>query len=135
MPRWLPVVAVVSVALLLGVAARQVFYLPGNPRITEANFERIKPGMSRAEVEAILGPPGDYRTQPVSPDFLSIPHKLSRPRHGVFWHSDEVEISVEFDLDDDVVIDGRIRPMDRTGVGLANTLHWRCDRWWERHSR
>jgi hypothetical protein len=29
-------------------------------RITPANFERIHRGMTRAEVEAILGPPGDF---------------------------------------------------------------------------
>jgi hypothetical protein len=134
MPRLLPAVAVVSVALLLSVAARQVF-LPGNPRITESNFDRLTPGMSRADVEGVLGPPGDYRTQPVSADLFTIPDKLSRPRDHIYWQSDEVEICVEFDLVDDVVVDGRIRPMDRTGVGIANTLRWRWDRWWARHGR
>ena len=31
-------------------------------RITRENCGRVREGMSRAEVEAILGPPGDYRT-------------------------------------------------------------------------
>jgi hypothetical protein len=32
-------------------------------RITAANFERIHRGMTRAEVEAILGPSGDFNTR------------------------------------------------------------------------
>jgi hypothetical protein len=32
-------------------------------RVTRENFDRIHDGMSRAEVEAILGPRGDYRTR------------------------------------------------------------------------
>jgi hypothetical protein len=36
-----------------------------NP-ITRENFGRFQIGMSRAEVEAILGPPGDYRTGPTT---------------------------------------------------------------------
>ena len=36
---------------------------PRPDRITRENYERIRVGMSSAEVEAILGgPPGDYRT-------------------------------------------------------------------------
>jgi hypothetical protein len=36
-------------------------------RITLANFDRIRPGMSRTEVAAMLGgPPGDYRTIPTT---------------------------------------------------------------------
>jgi hypothetical protein len=36
---------------------------PPPPRVTRENLYRIKYGMTRAEVEAILGPPGDYTTQ------------------------------------------------------------------------
>jgi hypothetical protein len=35
-------------------------------RVTEANFHRIEKGMTRPEVEAILGPPGDYSTGPLN---------------------------------------------------------------------
>jgi hypothetical protein len=38
-------------------------------RITRENFERIRPGMTRNEVEAILGPPDDYRTGLGESDF------------------------------------------------------------------
>jgi hypothetical protein len=54
---------VVLSGLAVVVAAGAVVLWQRPPsRITRENFERIKEGMSRAEVEAILGPPGDYRT-------------------------------------------------------------------------
>jgi hypothetical protein len=64
MPRWLPAVAVVSVTVLLAVTVKAVFFPPTNPRITQANFDQLTPGMTRADVEAILGPRDDYRTWP-----------------------------------------------------------------------
>jgi hypothetical protein len=56
---------VVLVGLAVVVAAGVVaVWLQSQPdRITQANFERIRDGMTRAEVAAILGPPGDFRTQ------------------------------------------------------------------------
>jgi hypothetical protein len=33
-------------------------------RITAENFVRIQHGTTRAEVEAVLGPPGNYSSQP-----------------------------------------------------------------------
>jgi hypothetical protein len=48
----------------LGVAGILVLYWPSQPnRITKENYDRIRLGMSCSEVEAILGPPGDYRTR------------------------------------------------------------------------
>jgi hypothetical protein len=52
--------AVAVLVTLAGVAALVLW--PRADRVTRANFDRIRVGMSRAEVEAILGPPGDYRT-------------------------------------------------------------------------
>jgi hypothetical protein len=51
--------------LLAGLAVLAVGVVvlwPRTDRITRENYDRIQPGMTRAEVEAILGPPGDYRT-------------------------------------------------------------------------
>src|SRR6516164_10518508 len=56
----------VVLAGLAGLVAAVVVVLWPRPslRITLENCKRIREGMSRAEVEAILGPPGDYRTGP-----------------------------------------------------------------------
>ncbi len=56
--RW----AVAGLAALAGAAMFALW--PPTPRVTQENFGRIKPGMTRTEVEAILGSPGDYRTEP-----------------------------------------------------------------------
>jgi hypothetical protein len=40
---------------------------PRGENITMDNWFRIKPLMTRAELEALLGPPGDYRTGPAGP--------------------------------------------------------------------
>jgi hypothetical protein len=39
-----------------------------SPKLVD-NFRRLKRGMSRADVEAILGPPGDFSTHPTAPDY------------------------------------------------------------------
>jgi hypothetical protein len=52
----------VALAVGLAVLAGALVLWPRPDRITRENFDRIRKGMSRAEVEAILGPPGDYRT-------------------------------------------------------------------------
>jgi hypothetical protein len=62
MRKWTLFGAVVGLAVL----AVGVFVLWPRPdpaaRITKENFEAIESGMSRAEVEALLGPPGDHAT-------------------------------------------------------------------------
>jgi hypothetical protein len=49
-------------ALAALLAGGRVALLPRPSRITPENCHHLKSGMTRAEVEAILGPPGDYRT-------------------------------------------------------------------------
>jgi hypothetical protein len=60
MRRWTLLVALAGLAVV--VAAGVVVLWPRADRVTRANYERIQIGMTRADVEAILGPPGDYRT-------------------------------------------------------------------------
>jgi hypothetical protein len=58
-----------TVAVVLLAAGTTFVLWPRPDRITAANCARIREGMSRAEVEAILGgPPGDYRTVLTEPD-------------------------------------------------------------------
>jgi hypothetical protein len=61
-------VALAGLAVVVG--AGTVVLWPRADRITLENFDRIKKGMRRAEVEAILGPPGDYTTGPTETTFL-----------------------------------------------------------------
>ncbi len=56
--KWWLVMAGLAVLLVI-----PVFVLWCQPdRVTDETFGRIKVGMSRGEVRAILGPPDDYRT-------------------------------------------------------------------------
>jgi hypothetical protein len=66
MRRW-KLLAALGLAVV--VAAGSFLWLRPNPalRITRENCDRIRAGMTRAEVEAILGPPGDYTTGPTTP--------------------------------------------------------------------
>jgi hypothetical protein len=57
------VLAVLAVVIAAGVGA--ILFWPRQSRVTLENFDRITVGMSRAEVEAILGPPRDYSTGPL----------------------------------------------------------------------
>jgi hypothetical protein len=123
------VAAVVSVALLLGVAAWQVFYLPTNPRITEANFQRIKAGMRREEVEAILGSPGDYRTGPVSYLYPppSVPGSQRQLTPPLKWWGDEAQIIVWIDHAG-VVLQSYRAFVLHGQVGMMDWLSWRWHR-------
>jgi hypothetical protein len=56
--------------LAVVVAAGVVVLWPQQPSspISRQNFGRIHVGMTQTEVEAILGPPGDYSTSPTEYD-------------------------------------------------------------------
>jgi hypothetical protein len=64
--RWTVLLALL-VVLVLAVG---LVFLPGN-RVTKENCERIKPGMTEAEVRAILGKP--YGNSLLDPDLPSFP--------------------------------------------------------------
>jgi hypothetical protein len=60
-----------GVVLLPGVGVFVMWHRPD--RITQETYDRLKLGMSGRDVEALLGPPGDYRSGPtvaVSPPKL-----------------------------------------------------------------
>jgi hypothetical protein len=62
--RW----AAAGLALVALLAAGAFVMWPRPDRITRENYQRIRYGMSRGEVEAILGPPGDYTSAPTVED-------------------------------------------------------------------
>src|SRR6516165_3894766 len=89
--------ALAAVAVILSVVAAQQTHTPRPPhRINRDSLERLGPGMTLPEVEAILGaPPGDYSTSPLAQQVRNFP----RPQYPDFdgyereeWLSDEVYV-------------------------------------------
>jgi hypothetical protein len=85
-------------------------------RITWDNYERIVSDMTPADVEGILGPPGDYRTGPTEEcgaaesAWLRATHESAVPTtYGEYWHCDSATILVLIDAD-----------------GLITKHHWPC---------
>jgi hypothetical protein len=60
--------------------------LPAQPGVTKANFDRIEKGMTRAEVEAIFGGPGEP------------PHGMHGPPVFMMKGPDNASVIVEFDI-------------------------------------
>lgn len=147
----------------LAVLAAGAFVLWLQPeRISQENFDRIRVGMSRAEVEAILGgPPGDYRTVRTvwnsaveeDPAYCSAVdyrasiidekgYSSSSLEGGVWasgvpitgsWFGNEGEIQV--DLTPEAVCDKDFLRYDKKEQGLLENLQWRAKRQWRRWFR
>jgi hypothetical protein len=139
------------VVLAVVVAAGVVVLWPGGGRVTQANAIRIRRGMSfsevkailgitRAEVEASLGPPGDHTTGPTRPTGGG--HACGwlctrGPGVGLAyesvaqWLTDDGSIVVAFDAK------GRVdswewNPTQRVEQGPLDNLLWRAKRQWHR---
>jgi hypothetical protein len=81
---------VLLAAAAVGVAGCLVWYFALNPGpgVTLANFDRVREGMSKEEVEAILGPPGvDQELR----DRHQITYRLS------IWEADDLRLTVHYD--------------------------------------
>jgi hypothetical protein len=72
---------------------------PEGPGVTLNNYRRVRHGMNRAQVEAILGPPGDHRTGATKIRYT--PSSIS-DISTVTWCGDAVGITVHF-VGDEVV--------------------------------
>jgi hypothetical protein len=94
------------------LAALAIFVLCFGPsRITRDNYNRIEEGMSRAEVEQILGgPPGDYRTHRTM-------HDENDPNTSCLGDVDALALGVHGYLDD---LDG---PPTIVGKWFGNEGH------------
>lgn len=131
-------------------------FSPGEAdRFLEANFGKLRSGMSRPEVEAIFGPAGDYATAPVeviSPPFLleckldwrtweSKTHDSIDPRtfykqfrkqlFQLHWQDDRGSLCIWFYKDETVACArfDRVRAQEQE---LAENLIWRVKRLWRR---
>jgi outer membrane protein assembly factor BamE (lipoprotein component of BamABCDE complex) len=85
-----------AAAVAMALSATAFVYLSAKERrINRATASRITPGMTRLEVEALLGcPPGDYTTR--GWEGYSNSH-YNEPYWGKSWVSDAGEILVDFD--------------------------------------
>jgi hypothetical protein len=123
--RWVAA-GLALVALLAAVAFVQ---WPRPNRLARQNLSRIQAGMSRPEVVAILGPPGDYTTGPISSLRPAI-----RMASDEWWVADEGTYWVRFDGQ------GRVPPVDGSGFWANTELEspsprgsafgWRLRRLW-----
>jgi hypothetical protein len=147
----LAVVVAVGVALLSP---------PLRSPVTEGNFERIvgrdwlfgpaqgdlERIMSREQVEAILGPPGDYTTRPTryAAKDLQIPivdphlepgwfssQPPARELRTLAWRGDTLIIYVVFDSSD-YVFDRYVMKNQPAYDGPLDVLVWRLKRQWHR---
>jgi hypothetical protein len=110
---------------------------PFPSRITHDNFNHLRQGMTRAEVEAILGPPGVYTTGPT--EVMSVLELLVRVNDSTgvnlmatekTWRSDQVHIVVEFDSER--VTWMCLASVARQDQSLGDNLLWRTKRQWQK---
>jgi hypothetical protein len=123
--------------LTVVLAARVVVLWPPKNRITEENFKRIHRGMTRTQVEEILGQPGDYTTGPVklpgdsdTIDSLE-PEVVIALASRRLWISDSAGVEITFDDQDRV---GRVEPAGLVPAPRSNAdrFIWRLKGQWHR---
>jgi hypothetical protein len=127
--------------LIVLVAVGVVVWPRSSSPITQENYDRIRDGMSRAEVEAILGPPCDYSTGPlvwanrplaVYPFAPVTPIGYGDNRvETLHWRGDRQLIIVSFDPS------GRVYALGMPDVARVNqtafeNVVWRAKRQWHR---
>jgi hypothetical protein len=124
--------------LAVVVAAGVVVLWPREDRITVENFERIRDGMSRAEVEAILGPSGDHTAGDTEPDLehqkwqsLTPPESYGSQEALERWIDDRACIGIGFDSAGNVG-SAFCLPMRNIDHGPIGNLLWRAKRQWHR---
>jgi hypothetical protein len=125
-----------GLAVVVGVGT----VVPGlrRDRITRQNFARIEDGMSPTEVEAILGPPGDYRTGPANGLGVfecaggEVVARLDEHRAMYFWISDTTCIDVVFDDAIGAASHRYCASVDRVPQSAFDNLLWRAKRLWHR---
>jgi hypothetical protein len=114
--RWKLLGAAAALAVVaLVVAGVMLLRDPPAPRLTRANADKLHYGMTGAEVEALLGPPGDYRTgttdsnaPPGKVRWIDLYGDKPRPSPEIWigwnhyvWESDEVTVQIQFDDEPD----------------------------------
>jgi hypothetical protein len=113
--RVLATVALAWVVLLPVIFVASCFLPGGTDRFLEESFCKLRPGMPRAEVEAILGPPGDYSSAPTIREEGPVPSPVPKPNPDisaladaadcffVTWQHDTGHLEVRFFKDGTMV--------------------------------
>jgi hypothetical protein len=125
-------------AVLAGLAVLAAGAWPRSDRITRQNVDSIKDGMSQAEVEAILGPPGDYTTGPVRwMRWMSVDEAVAISGSAydsetpeTSWMADTGMISVRFGSHG--VYIKRFADAQKEEQTLPDNLLWRAKRLWRK---
>jgi hypothetical protein len=109
------------------VASGTVALWPRQDQVTRANYNRIQIGMARAEVEAILGPPGDYAGIHSRLDYSRLEGDFNMlatfDRYGAdragYWEGYEAVILLKFDTSAHVLTKATFpnRPIDDGPLG------------------
>jgi hypothetical protein len=133
MPRR-KLIAAVGLTVLFAAAAFALW--PRTDRITRENFGRIQKDMSLAEVKALLGSPGDYRTRPTTyqEHFLEPPRLAYRmaghPDVDIKkWEGDTGDIEVAFRDGETTAAFYATEPVNQ---GPLDNFLWRAKRLWRR---
>jgi hypothetical protein len=124
------------------VAAGMVMSRCQPSRLTIENCDRIREGMTRAEVEAIVGvPPGDYRTRPPDDEKIDSSSMASFQKMQStarwfgetleMWRNDQVRLAVVFDSEDKVNHEMHGKPAT-SDAGPLECFLWRANRQWHR---
>ena len=125
---------VMLVGLAVVGAVGMAVLWPRADRITQANCDQIREGMTRSEVETILGPVGDYSSGPTEPEFVFVMLPAGLTVEDVVtagWIGDTGSIDVGFDRRGKVAFSQFTRLELRRLSPLANLL-WRAKRQWHR---
>jgi outer membrane protein assembly factor BamE (lipoprotein component of BamABCDE complex) len=115
--RWIVLAGILAACVCLTLAVLAL--LPPRPGVTEANVERIEDGMTREEVEALLGGPGvslgSYLAHwyPPSPKALAPAKKYHA---GVLWQHPRSNASVI------VIFDERERVVRKQWIASQQTF-------------
>jgi hypothetical protein len=102
-----------------------------------AAFQLLKPGMTLAQVTAIIGPPGDYRTMKTEDDLPSGPEGYFFGRQeGTFgpiegWQSDNARIIVSFH-ETGRVQSGEFFPQRPSTESNWSKVFWQVNHQWHR---
>jgi hypothetical protein len=139
-----------ALAGLAVVAVAASFALwPRPDRVTRENYDRVKKGMSRTEVEAILGPPGDYSTGPLtfgSPNSAKclgmdgrlwakgtpVPGSMAlRGVDSAEWRTNEKLMVVHF-MESEFVAGAVCHEVSRVDQSPFGNFIWRAKRQWHR---